>query len=180
MHGVHASIGCCGSVSRRTPWFERVLSEYSRSTAVAVSATLAVLLMLSLVQFVKGSSFAWNDIAPIDQPDLLSRAFYSALTFVSIGAILYQLQFYRFLSWIFGSDRSSYKEAKRIIWIGLILMMYWYIVPVIVDFLNTAVSFAYNISLLVLYLSPVLFIGAVGLFIVATVYRVKLKNVQTP
>ncbi|MBM3210450.1 hypothetical protein FJZ39_03890 [Candidatus Saccharibacteria bacterium] len=167
-------------MSRRTPWFEHVLSEYSRSTVVAVSAILAVLLMLSLVQFVKGGAFVWNDIALIDQPDILSRTFYSALTFVSIGAILYQLQFYRFLSWIFGSDRSSYKEAKRIIWVGLILIMYWYIVPVIVDLLNSTVSFAYNVSLLVLYLSPVLFIGVAGLFIVATVYRVKLKNVQTP
>lgn len=156
----------------------RVLSEYSRSTVGAVSAILGVLLALSIIQFMNGGSYAWNDIALINQPDILSRAFYSALTFVSIGAILYRLQFYKFLSLIFGSDRTSYKEAKHLVWVGLMLAMYWYVVPVIVDLLNIGVSFVYNASMLVLYLSPVLFMGVACVFVIITIYRLKLKYVQ--
>lgn len=153
-------------MSRHSPWFATVLSEYSRSTVITVSAILAVLSALSIIQFMKGGSFAWNDIAPIDQPDIMGRAVYSALTFISLGSILYQLRFYQALSWLFGSNRSDYRQVKRFIWIGLMLIMYQYIVPFVVDLLNAMVSIFYNILMLALYLSPALFMGGVAVLLV--------------
>lgn len=141
----------------KNSWYKRVLSEYSRSTVVSVSATLAVLMVLSVTQFLNGRVFEWESIAPIDQPDIFVRFLYSALTFVSIGAGLYKLRFYQILSWVFGSDRRGYKEMKGIIWAGLILLMYFIVVPAVVEVMNAVVSFLYNFVLLSLYISPVLF-----------------------
>lgn len=47
---------------------------------------------------------------------------------------------------------------KGIIWTGLILLMYFIVVPAVVEVMNAVVSFLYNFVLLSLYISPVLFV----------------------
>jgi len=47
---------------------------------------------------------------------------------------------------------------KGIIWAGLILLMYFIVVPAVVEVMNAVVSFLYNFVLLSLYISPVLFV----------------------
>jgi len=164
----------------RYSWHKRVLSEYSRSTVASVSATLGVLMVLSVAQLLNGGVFEWEKIAPIDQPDILVRFLYSALTFVSIGAILYNLRFYQFLSLLFGSDRRGYREAKGIIWAGLILIMYFVIVPFVVEVMNTTVSFLYNIALLFLYVSPVVFVTFFAVTALAIYRRLYWQKVVGP
>ncbi len=47
---------------------------------------------------------------------------------------------------------------KGIIWAGLILLMYFIVVPAVVEVMNAVVSFLYNFVRLSLYISPVLFV----------------------
>lgn len=147
-----------GSQEKNIPWYLSVLRAYSQKTIVSTGIILIALLIGATIQLSNGTVFEWKNIEPIEQPDLMSRLVYSALVFVSLGAILYWLHFYKLLSMIFGSDRRGYREAKRLVWTGLILVMYFYIVPTVVNLLNSSISFAYNIALLILYLSPVLFV----------------------
>jgi heme/copper-type cytochrome/quinol oxidase subunit 2 len=136
-------------------WYSRVLYNYSRKTVVAVGITILVLLVTSVIQLVNGASFEWKNIAPIEAPDFWTRILYSALTYVSLGAALYYVGFYKFLSMMFGRDRRGYREAKSRIWGLLMLVMFIFIVPSAINILNSTLSFIYNILLLFVYVSPV-------------------------
>lgn len=139
-------------------WYYRRVQEYVRKDVCTIFAVISVQLAMAVWQLMQGSVFEWRNIQPIGQPDIFIRLLYSALTFGSLGAILYALRFYQFLSWIFGRDRKGYRDAKGKIWVGLILAMYFVVVPVVVDVMNAVVSFFYNVTLLALYVSPILFI----------------------
>lgn len=100
-----------------------------------------------------GKTFAWTDISPIDPPSIFVRIFYSALTFVTLGAFLYKIKFYQGLYRVLG-DWRSFKEAKAIIWVLLMGTMFFVIVPLVVDILNGILSIGYNLIALVLYAFP--------------------------
>lgn len=165
---------------KKLSWYREILKSYSRKTIVSVGLVLVLLLGAALFQLYRGATFEWSSIEPIKQPDVMNRLLYSALTFISIGAVLYWLRFYKFLSWVFVSDRRGYREAKRVVWVGLMLLMYLYITPATVDLLNACVSFAYNILLLILYMSPLLFVaaGAIAMSVTFIIYRLKLRHVN--
>jgi hypothetical protein len=119
---------------------------------------------MAVIQLMKGNLFIWHNIVPIDRPDIFFRIIYSALTFVTLGALLYYIGFYQFLSLIFGRNRSGYKSMKKLIWLGLMWVMYVAIVPAGVNILNSVISFGYNILVLLVYVSPIAFLI---LFIIA-------------
>ena len=104
-----------------------------------------------------GKTFVWKEISPLSTPEW-QRYLYSAFTYVSLGWILYQLRFYQLLYFIFvkvlGNYRS-FKEVKGVIWVGLMLLMYYKIVPWFVTVLNHIISFGYNFVGFLLFLSPV-------------------------
>ena len=123
------------------------------SSAVAIVFFLAILLW----DFVTDESFHWESISPIDEPGLMPRLFYSALVFVTLGALLYSVGFYK---WLYGLYRGSrrgwrdYNNMKRAIWAILMLFMFFVIVPMVVNMLNATISFFYNVLALMLYLLP--------------------------
>lgn len=145
-------------------WYKHTLTKYGKE--IAYSAVLIILFSIALLiwHFGLGRSFAWTKIEPISAPGLLERGFYSAITFVTIGAFLYWIRFYQFLHGIivgiFG-NWSLYKDIKGFIWGGLILVSYFWVVPKIVDILNGIISFFYNILGLVLYSLPALGIALI-------------------
>lgn len=151
-------------------WYEKVIKDYSRETIIGVCVTLFVFLAMAIFQLSNGSPLVWQNIEPVDQPDLFARLLYSALTFVTLGAILYFIRFYQLMSWLFGSNRRGYRSAKKIIWVGLMYLMFTVFVPAGVSVLNTILSFFYNAFVLTLYLSPVLS-GVLMAIIIAAIYR---------
>ena len=137
-------------------WHKKAISEHKKE--IISSALFAVILALAILlwHFALGQSFQWKEIDPISQPSLLFRSFYSALAFLTLGAFLYWIRFYKLLHFIFVEvlgDWQSYKAIKGIIWVGLILAIY-YIVQKVIALLNTTISFFYNILSFVLYLVP--------------------------
>ncbi len=100
----------------------------------------------------------------VPEPSIFSRLLYSALTFVTLGALLYRLKFYQMLYRISG-DWRSFQEAKKIVWIALVGLMFFIIVPTTVNLMNHVLSFGYNVLNLLFYLCPPL-AGAVILTII--------------
>ena len=157
-------------------WYKHTLTKYKKE--IIFSAILSVLFSITLLlwHFGLGKSYVWTKIEPISAPGLFERYFYSAFVFVTLGAFLYFIRFYQFLHGIivgiFG-DWRLYKDIKGFIWGGLILISYFWIIPRIVDFLNSVISFFYNIFGLILYSLPSLGIALI-LSVPALLYTRKI------
>jgi hypothetical protein len=151
-------------------WYQKTLKKYGKeilSGAIfSIICTLAFLLWIYGV----GKTFTWTDISPIDPPSIFVRIFYSALTFVTLGAFLYKIGFYKALYQIL-DDWRSFKEAKAIIWVLLMGTMFFVIVPLVVNILNGILSIGYNLFALALYAFP-----PVGISIVLFALYVYLKR----
>ncbi len=154
-------------------WYKKILIKRERGIIASALFTVLFVLALLLWSFTLGKSFVWKKIEPISAPNLLDRAFYSALVYVTVGAVLYRLKLWLGL-YILAvrklRDRKLYKETKKFIWLLLILGMYG-IFSKIVDLMNGIISFAYNILGLILYILPPL--GASLIFVVLLVVFTK-------
>lgn len=152
-------------MAHRETWYKRILREKKKEVLASAAFVILFSLAISLWSFFTGKAFEWQSISPVEAPALLPRLFYSALVFVSLGALLYYTGFYKFLySFFRGGGRAGYRDyvaAKGFIWGVLILIMYFVIIPFVVDVLNGIISFFYNIFNLVLYLSPSFAISAI-------------------
>ena len=134
-------------------WYKHTLKKYGKEILSGAIFTVVCTLACLLWIFVMGKTFTWTDISPIEQPSIFIRIFYSALTFITLGAFLYKVGFYKALYQILG-DWRSFKEAKSIIWVLLMGTMFFVIVPLVVDLLNSIISIGYNVFALILYAFP--------------------------
>lgn len=152
-------------------WYKKILKDYSRETIISLGVALTVLLVMAIIQMVHGEAFKWKNITPLDTPDIWVRFLYSALTFATIGALLYYVRFYQLLSILFGSNRRGYRDTKKLIWTGLILLMFFVVVPAGVNVVNAIISFLYNTLVLLVYVSPFGFVFVAGVVAAIVVYR---------
>jgi hypothetical protein len=141
-------------------WYKKVLIENKNEIISSATSSIIVTFAFSLWYFITGKAFEWKEISPISQPSLLYRELYSALVFVTVGAFLYYVvRLWQILYFIFVTileSRELYRLIKAIIWISLILSMYFYVVPVVVNLLNRVISFFYNLTMLLMYSFPVI------------------------
>ncbi|MGH7203953.1 MAG: hypothetical protein ACREHC_05915 [Candidatus Levyibacteriota bacterium] len=145
-------------------WYKKVLIKHTKE--IISSALISIIISLALLYwyFVLGNRFEWKTIEPISAPDYYARIFYSALVYITFGAILYKLFIYKLLHFVTVRvlrDWKLYKDIKRFIWGVLLLISYFWFVPKVVDFLNLTISFFYNILGLILYLIPPLGISLI-------------------
>lgn len=101
----------------------------------------------------------------------------SALTYLTIWKLFYKSKvIYMPLYFIFVvllNDKRTYKKIKKVIWLILWLLMYFFFLPIAVSFLNFIISIFYNAALFLLYIAPVFFISWVS--ILGLIY-IKNKN----
>lgn len=146
-------------------WYRKTITDNKKEIISSAIISIIIAFAFSLWYFVTGKGFEWKTINPISQPSLLNRYFYSAFVFVTIGAFLYYVvKLWKILYFIFVKTLGAwglYKLIKWALWTSLILIAYFYIVPVVVDILNVVISFFYNATILLLYLSP-----PVGIFLI--------------
>lgn len=145
---------------------------------VSDGTTYAILaLVLLLWHFALGIKFEWQHIAPLSEPSVFVRAFYSAFTFCTLGLLLYVLRFYKVLHDIvvkaFGMW-ELYNLIKALVWLLLMYISYAYLVPWLFNILNASASFLFNIANLVLYAIPPVGIGIV-LSVIYLLVRKKIK-----
>ena len=149
-------------------WHKNTLTKYGKEIKQSAIVSFVLSLAFLLYTYSIGNTFAWQEISPIEQPGLVPRLFYSALVFAGPGWFLYhKLKFWKFLYEPYrGGGRGAYREYQKLknaFWGLLILLMYFVIVPFVVNILNTIISFFYNIFNFILYLSP-----ALGIFLILT------------
>jgi hypothetical protein len=159
-------------------WHAKNLKKYSKEIFKSSILYLIIAIVLSLWYFFSGYDFNWTQISPLEAPSIFERTFYSALTFLTLGAFLYKIKFYKFLYNILG-DWRSFKEAKALIWAGLLYLMFFKIVPKFFDILNSIISFGYNLFNLILYIIPPVGIS-IGLFIIGFYIYKKVKILPGP
>lgn len=156
------------SIQNTMPWYKRALTEYKQETLTSVVFALTVAIIALAWAYLIGDVFEWKRINPVPDPSIPVRLLYSALVYVTLGRILYLLGFYQVLhAFIVGGlgDWGLYHGLKKILWIGLMAMMYFWIVPFVVDVLNVTISFFYNVLNLILYMLPVVGIS-IAVFLV--------------
>lgn len=141
-------------------WYKKALSTTYRKELIVGGIVFVMLFGLRIIQLINGEPFVWKRIEPFSTPDLWNRIFWSALTFVTLGAALYKIYFYKILSMIFGSDRSGYRQMKRIIWFGLMYINYQ-IFPAVIDAANFIASILFNSLVYIAYISPYLLAGLI-------------------
>lgn len=160
-------------------WHEKVLKKHKKEVVYSAIISIIIAVLFSLWHYSSGEVFQWIEFHPISAPSLFSRAIYSALTFISVGALLYTLGFYKLLHDLIVKTLGNwrlYKKIKEFIWTFLILFMMFKFIPWVVDFLNAIISFFYNIWILLLYLFPSLIIFTIPFLIILFVILIKEKS----
>lgn len=138
-------------------WYKKVIKVVAKDQAIIAVYTITVLSATLAWRYGLHHTFEWLNINPISAPELFERVIYSALVFVTLGALLYRVGFYKLLYEIIVNelgDRWVYRKVKAIIWGILMLIMYFWIVPAVVDILNFVISLLFNLLNFTIYLFP--------------------------
>lgn len=134
-------------------WQQKALKNNIKEIFSSVPLYILTMVVLGLWSYFSGNSFSWIWVEPIEVPSIPVRLFYSALTFFTIGAFLYKIGFYKFL-WSISSSWKDFKKSKKEIWGILMLLMFFVIVPKVVELLNAIASVFYNLFYFLLYVFP--------------------------
>lgn len=149
--------------------YSKALKKYFQEESSKLSVILICVLVATVVLqiFIQQNEFIWVKIQPIDTSWIFSRLVYSALTFVTLGALLYKLKFYKLLYetvwrlfWY-----KIYEKVKYLVRWVIIAFMYIKVVPYITNILNQTISTAYNALRYIAFISPWLWIGLMIFFI---------------
>jgi hypothetical protein len=145
-------------------WYKKVLLKNAKEIVSNGTTYTILALVLLLWHFALGIKFEWQHIAPLSEPSVFVRAFYSAFTFCTLGLLLYVLRFYKVLHDIvvkaFGMW-ELYNLIKALVWLLLMYISYAYLVPWLFNILNVSASLLFNIANLVLYTIPPVGIGLI-------------------
>lgn len=149
-------------------WHKNTLLKYKKEITQSAVLSFVLALVFAVYLWHLGNTFVWEPVTPIEQPNIFDRPFYSALVYLGPGALIYGSGFYKILYAPFRGTRGGYREYKKMkrdFWDLLMLVMYLYVIPFMIDVLNTIASFFYNTFKFILYLSP-----ALGLFIFLSIF----------
>lgn len=138
-------------------WYKKALLKNTRKIISGGTTYAIIALVLLFWRFVLGVRFEWQHIAPLSEPSIFVRTFYSAFTFCTLGLLLYVLQFYKVMHdiivKIFGMW-ELYSLIKAVLWLFLMWISYAYLVPWLFSALNGSISILFNVANLVLYALP--------------------------
>lgn len=165
-------------MTHREPWQKRILKEKKKELVASVAFAFVLALVTLLWHYYTHKSFEWQSIDPLEQPALIPRLFYSGIAYVTIGAFLYFVGFYKFLYSLFRGMEGGwddYNQAKGIIWLIIILVVY-FIVKLLIDAVNMVASFFFNIFNFILYMFPPL--GITAIVFVIGYYFVKQWHIK--
>lgn len=164
-------------------WYQKILIKYKTEIISSVLGAFSFTLTINLLQYYSGQGFIWRHYEFISAPDIFQRTFYSALTFITLGAFLYFIRFYQALHFIIVEiigSWSLYKGIKSLIWLFLMFTSYSYF-PKLVDVINNIISFIVNLFFLILFVAPPLIFSFITFLLLFLVIRFRkqyavLKN----
>lgn len=129
-------------------WRKKVSEEHLKETIFASVFSVTFILVLIVANFVFSWNFSWKEIDPIEMPPLWIRSLASLFTWFTLWNWLYKLYFYKALYLICNSlwtSYSKYKKLKKEIWVWLMLLVTFVLIPMITNLLNSIISFLFNI-----------------------------------
>jgi hypothetical protein len=134
-------------------WYKKELNKQIKEIFSSAIFYILLALSLSVWYFIIGQTFTWIPKDVFSAPSIFERTAYSALTFVTLGFVLYKIRFYQFLYYILG-DWRTFKQAKALIWLLLMYFMYAWVVPKFFELLNFIVSIGINLFRFILFIAP--------------------------
>jgi hypothetical protein len=162
--------------------YHKELRKYIQEESSKLSIILIIVLIstIGLQLLIWQNNFIRIDIEPISVDWIFSRLLYSALTYVTLGAFLYAVWFYKILYKIFWKlfNYWVYKQIKKIIRVVLLALMFFVIVPFIADLLNTSLSRWYNSLRYISYISPGLWIWLI-IFLIWVLFHFQKKKTSS-
>lgn len=148
-------------------WYEREIKKYSVDMYTKIYAWIIIALCFSAYFYFTRWVYQWESIEVIPFVPWIWWLI-SALTYLTIWKLFYKSKIiYMPLYFIFVvllNDKRTYKKIKRVIWVILWLLMYFFFLPIAVSFLNFVVSIFYNFFLFLLYSSPAFLISGVSIW----------------
>lgn len=144
-------------------WKRKIFKEHIKETIFATVFSLTFALVLMVANFFFDWNFDWEEIDPIEMPPLWIRGVASFFTWFTLWNWLFNLYFYKVLYWIcklFGIRYSEYKKLKQKIWVWLMLLVTFVLIPLIVDILNSLISILFNIFQFLISTIPYMGISA--------------------
>jgi hypothetical protein len=155
--------------------FRKYIQEESSKLSLILIMILAVTLILQL--WIWQNIFIRIDIDPISVDWIFSRLLYSALTFVTLGWVLFKVWFYKLLYAFFWKlfGYKFYKKIKKAIRVLLLGLMFFVIVPFVADLLNTILSRWYNWLRYISFISPALWVWLM-IFLIGVLFHFQKKK----
>lgn len=141
-------------------WREKLIKWHLKGTLFTSVFSVVFIFILIIANFFFSWNFDWKQIDPIETPPLWIRGIASLFTWFTLWSWLFNLYFYKMLYWIckfLWISYSRYKKLKRQIWLWLMLLVTLVLIPIIIDLLNSVISFLFNI--LQFLISTMSFIG---------------------
>lgn len=153
-------------------WSEKVIKRNIKELFSTLPLYLLTTALLAAWYFGTGESFHWVWIDPLEVPPY-QRVLYGALVFAGPGRLLYKTKIYLVLWWLF--DFRTFKEVKAIIWAFLLWLMYFKIIPMVIDLINGVISIGYNIYKFILYVAPAF---AISILLMGTYLYLRHKKTR--
>lgn len=144
-------------------WKRKIFKEHIKETIFSMVFSLTFALVLMIANFFFDWNFDWKKIDPIEMPQLWIRGVASFFTWFTLWNWLFNLYFYRVLYWICKLSwirYSEYKKLKQKIWIWLMLLVTFVLIPLIIDILNSLISILFNIFQFLISTIPYMGISA--------------------
>jgi hypothetical protein len=166
---------------KKNSWYKNAIVNFCVKKEKAVVATGLAFVFCAAIRaqtLIWNKTFNWVDVEPFSTLSW-DRVLFSAITFLTIGEILFRLYFYKALSFFFHTilnDHRGYIEAKRWIWRALMLFMYFYVQPIVIKFLNVVTSILYNIIAFLAFSLPTLGITLLFLIGYLLIRRLQTKR----
>ncbi len=159
-------------------WYKKALSKFKKELITSAILAMIVSLLLLIAHYNFGKTFEWTNLEVLSAPTFFDRVLYSAMTYVSVGAFLYFIRVYQLIYFIFITLLGAFrlhKMFKQLLWWGLMLAMYFWIVPKTIEVVNAILSFFYNIAVYLIYLTP----RFIGSFVVISMIFILFQKYKT-
>lgn len=144
-------------------WKKRIFKEHIKETIFATVFSCTFALTIMIANFFFDWNFDWKEIDPIEMPPLWIRGVASFFTWFTLWNWLFNLYFYKALYsickflWI---SYSKYEKLKKQIWVWLMLLVTFVLIPLIIDILNSIISILFNIFQFLISTIPYMGISA--------------------
>ncbi len=135
-----------------------------------------------LSTYVFHNGFIWQKEKPLNYQNFWTRQMVNFIILLVLFIILYYTRVYEFINnfiwWVFSNkeEKNKYEKTKLIVWIIILVLLYFFVVPKTIKLTNSISSFLINIGKLFIHLIPVFLISFALYFVFLLALRHRNKQ----